>query len=564
MAQTIQIKRRHASVGTPTALENGEFAYNAHTNEGKLYIGRPGASTATIDVVGGKYFMDLLDHTLGTLTASSALLVDANSKLDILKSGNIVVTGSSDTISTSSGNLTIAPTANLVITHAGTINISAQSNEISIKDNDAAAVNFTEGSNSYLKLDTTNSAEKVILGKQTIINGDGSTGGVTISDGKIEVRTGTGNAGRIDVYDSSGNDQKISIISPDAVSSDVTLTLPIVTSTIVGTVGAQTLADKTLNAPIIDNANIDNGTIDGTEIGSTTPDSGAFTFVVVDNLRLDDNIISSKAGTNADIQINPNGTGTVTVPADYMTRGGFTANSLTPKAYVDSVKQALDIKASVRLATTANLAGTYNNGAGTLTNSGAQAALAMDDVTVTANDRILVKNQTAGAQNGIYTVTTVGDGSTNWVLTRADDADENEDVTAGLFTFVSEGTAGADNGYVLVTDGAITLGTTAFTFEQFSGAGQIDPGTSMSKSGNTLNVDVDDKTIEHSGDTGPLQIKGVGATAVGDVLLGVAANGGYSVHAKPAANTTTAKDYLLTMDTNGAALWSKVLDGGVY
>ena len=86
----------------------------------------------------------------------------------------------------------------------------------------------------------------------------------------------------------------------------------------------------------------------------------------------------------------------------------------------------------------------------------------------------------------------------------------------------------------------------------------------MSKSGNTLNVDVDDKTIQHGSGTGPLQIKGVGATAVGDVLLGVAANGGYSVHAKPAANTTTAKDYLLTMDTNGAALWSKVLDGGVY
>ena len=252
----------------------------------RLYIGRPGASTATIDVIGGKYFMDLLDHTLGTLTASSALLVDANSKIDILKSGNIVVTGSSDTISTSSGNLTIAPTGNLVVTHAGTVDLSAQSNEISIKDNNAAAVNFTEGSNSYLKLVTTNSAEKIILGKETIINGDGSTGGVTISDGKIEVRSGTGSAGRIDVYDSSGNVQRISLVAPATVSSNVTLTLPEASDTLVGKATTDTLTNKTLTSPDINTPDIDGGTIDNTVIGGNTAVGGSFSEVTVDQLNV--------------------------------------------------------------------------------------------------------------------------------------------------------------------------------------------------------------------------------------------------------------------------------------
>ena len=77
----------------------------------------------------------MLDHSAGTLTASSAIIVDSNSKIDQLKSGNIVVTGSSNTISTSSGNLTIAPAGNLVITHGGTVDLSGQANSLTLPDN---------------------------------------------------------------------------------------------------------------------------------------------------------------------------------------------------------------------------------------------------------------------------------------------------------------------------------------------------------------------------------------------------------------------------------------------
>jgi hypothetical protein len=162
------------------------------------------------------------------------------------------------------------------------------------------------------------------------------------------------------------------------------------------------------------------------------------------------------------------------------------------KAYVDGARSGLDVKASVKLATNAALA-TYTHLSGVLTAS-ANAALALDGTTLTRGTdegiRVLVKNETSGnaPYNGIYVVTDAGDGSNPWVLTRATDADTNTEVTPGMFTFVEQGTNWADTGWVLSTDGAITLGTTALTWVQFSSAGQIVAGDGLTKDGNTLNV----------------------------------------------------------------------------
>ena len=307
--------------------------------------------------------------------------------------------------------------------------------------------------------------------------------------------------------------------------------------------------------------------VNATTLGSTALNPGATTTSLaglqqldVDNVRVDTNTIST-TNTNGDLVLSPNGTGTVTVPSGYKNRTGFGANSLVSKEYVDAIKQALDVKASVRLATTANLGSNYNNAGGTLTNSGSNAALQLDGVTVVAADRVLVKDQSSAAENGIYVVTTVGDGATAWVLTRADDANVSAEMTGGVFTFVEEGTVGADNGYVFTHNGAPTLGTTALTVSQFSGAGQIVAGDALSKSGNTLTVNDDNITVEVNSDA--LRIKGISATAVGDLLIGAASNAGYTRLVKPSGNAT-ASDYILSMNTSGVASWANTLDGGTF
>jgi hypothetical protein len=106
MAQVIKIKRS-TSTSAPSALENGEIAYSSNSN--KLFIGRPGGTTGDIDAIGGKFFTDLLDHTAGTVTASSALIVDASSKLDVLNVDNITLNGNSITSTNLNGDIEVTP-----------------------------------------------------------------------------------------------------------------------------------------------------------------------------------------------------------------------------------------------------------------------------------------------------------------------------------------------------------------------------------------------------------------------------------------------------------------------
>lgn len=163
------------------------------------------------------------------------------------------------------------------------------------------------------------------------------------------------------------------------------------------------------------------------------------------------------------------------------------------KGYVDSVAQGLDCKASCRVATTANI-----------TLSGTQT---IDGVAVIAGDRVLVKNQSTGSQNGIYVVAAGA-----W--SRATDADTSAEVTSGMFTFVSEGTTNASTGWVLTTPDLITLGTTSLAFTQFSGAGQIVDGDGLAKSGNTLSVNVDNSSIEINADAIRVKSTWVGQTSL--------------------------------------------------
>jgi hypothetical protein len=229
--------------------------------------------------------------------------------------------------------------------------------------------------------------------------------------------------------------------------------------------------------------------------------------------------VNAASGDNS-VNLVPTGTGTVDVANKRITSVAEPTQSTdaATKSYVDAVKTGLDVKDSVIVTTTANLAGTYSNGTSgvgaTLTNSGTQAAITIDGRVLVVGERVLVKDQTTGLQNGFYKVTTVGTVSENWVLTRTVDADEDSEITPGAFTFVEEGTVGGNNGYVCTNVGAITVGTTAITFVQFSGAGSVIAGDGLTKNGNTLDVVGTNDRISISADAVDISSNYVGQATI--------------------------------------------------
>ena len=632
MAQTIKIKRS-TTTAVPSSLTAGELAYS--DNSDKLFIGAP-ADSAVV-AIGGKVYVDMLDHTAGTLTASSAIVVDANSKIDKLLTGNIRINNTTNQIDTTTGNLILNPSGDLRV-NAGTINLTSQATEFKLIDNSATAGTFATADHTYLTFDTTNSAELVKFGRQVEFSGaytlpttDGTDGQALVTDGSgtvtfqdvaatltVDSDSATadvalltddlriiGGEGLNTVVAKSGTDVTLTIRGEDATnattagaankgiasfdsvnfavtsgfveSKPITLTADDSNTldkaageglTVEGGIG---IASKISSGKLVlDGTNatsssrgvasfdstdftVSSGAVSANAItlgssslnlGETTTVIAGLTELTVDQLNFNGRTISS-TDTNGDISLDPNGSGKINVNNSRISNvtDPTQAQDAATKAYVDAVKQALDIKDSVRVATTAAITIASDLGVGD----------AIDGVTLADGDRVLVKNQTDASQNGIYLA-----GSSP---VRSADANASSEVTSGMFCFVEEGTVNGDNGFVLTTNDPITLDTTDLTFTQFNGAGQIIAGDALSKSGNTINFNDDNITLEVSSDTA--RIKGITTTAVGDLLIGAATNGGYTRLVKPSGNAT-AHDYILSMNTSGAAQWSNTLDGGSF
>jgi len=209
------------------------------------------------------------------------------------------------------------------------------------------------------------------------------------------------------------------------------------------------------------------------------------------------------AGDTADIEILKITTADIIQMLRTMDMNGFKITSLldptaaqdaATKTYVDSVVSGLsDPKDAVRIATIAALpANTYDNGTGgigaTITADVNAAFPTIDGVTVALGDRILVKNEgVSHLSHGIYTVTDLGDGSSQWILTRATDADEDAEVTQGMYVPVAEGATNGALGFMITTPDPITVGTTAISFTQFGES--VSAGQGLVKTGQTLSVD---------------------------------------------------------------------------
>ena len=480
MATVIQIKRSSAT-SAPSTLKLGELAYTYGTgtqaNLGdRIFIGEGGVDgngdANNVSVIGGQYFTDMLDHVAGTLTGSSALIADSNLAIDTLNVGNSLTAG---------GEVRFNEGTNNGTNYIGlkSPNAVTSSQTFTLPDGDGTAGQFlkTDGSGN-LDFDTVNQ----------FINLAGDTG--------------------TDTYNTS---ETLNFLGSGGMTQTVTDNTVTVTAT------ALTNANLSGTAGIT-NANLANPQVSlGNQTltlgAAATTDIDGLTSLVVDDLTLNGQTISTTTA-NKDITLTPHGTGTVVVPSGYEDRAGFTDNSLANKMYVDQVAQGLDTKPSCKIATTANLSATYNNGTAgvgaTLTNSGTQGTLTLDSTAANLNDRVLVKDQTDATQNGIYTVTNVGGASTNWVLTRATPEDQPAELSGGAFVFVEEGVLNANNGYTFTHTGAPTFGTTNLDVSQFSGAGQITAGAALSKDGNQLDVEVDNSSIEVSTDA--LRVKALGIT----------------------------------------------------
>lgn len=210
------------------------------------------------------------------------------------------------------------------------------------------------------------------------------------------------------------------------------------------------------------------------------------------------------AGLAVDVlDIGTLGVGTANITTANITAGTVSTTptsgtDLANKAYVDTmVSSGITYHAPVRVESPINLVATYNNGTAgvgaTLTNADTQAALVIDGVTVSVNDRVLVYQQTDQTQNGVYTVTNVGSGSTNWVLTRATDADsygvkDPNSLGEGDAFFVQQGATGAGETYVCNTVGTITFGTTNITFTQVSSVQVYSAGTGLTLTGTQFSI----------------------------------------------------------------------------
>ncbi|CAB4125415.1 hypothetical protein UFOVP58_133 [uncultured Caudovirales phage] len=562
MSSTIKIKRS-GTAGGPASLTVGELAYSYLAGDvsnggDRLYIGTGTGGAGSFDVIGGKYFTSMLSQTKGVLTASSALVVDASSKIDIINVGGVTITGSTNVISTTVTN------ANLVLTPNGTGKVSiAGAFTLPRTDGTANQVLQTNGSGVVSWSTVTSGSATLYVGTtltQTVSANQAMTGILSI--------------------DMSGSTSGTTTLIPSAIAGTTTITLPAISGTVIttgdtGTVTNTMLAGSIANAKLLNSSvtigstavalgatvttfagltsvtsttfvgaltgnastasklvaavNINGVAFDGsaaitvTAAALTLTGTQLNTAIVTSSLSTVGTITSgiwngtavavgfggtgtatgsitgtgalsfTAGGTNTNVNLIPNGTGTVDVASKRITNlaDPSGAQDAASKNYVDTVASGINAHQSVKAATTGTLTSLTGSGTVTYANgtAGVGATLTLGTAltqldtsyTLVPGDRILVKNEATTANNGIYIYTS------STVLTRASDFDTTAEIGGGDFIFVTSGTTLGGTGWVNTTK-SVTIGTTPVTFSQFSGAGTYLAGTGLTLTGSTFSI----------------------------------------------------------------------------
>jgi hypothetical protein len=510
MATSIKIKRS-ATSGNPAILGSGELAYSSLPDNGtnggdRLYVGtgtETNGDAANHVVIGGKYFTDKLDHSPGTLTHSSAIIVDVNKKIDDLLVDDIQINGATISTTSTNGNLILAPNGVGKVNIANAYTIPRADGTVGqvLTTDGLGNVSFQSPSASSFTIAGNTGTDQFNTGEQLTITGTAPVSTiVTDNTVTISVADATTTAKGIARFSATNFDVSSGVVSikaggvPNAslANSSVTLgTTAIALGASATTIaGLVSVTSASFVGALTGNASTATALATSRTIGISGPVTGTATSfdgstditipvssVDMSHANITGILPVTKGGTGATtstgtssvvLSNSPALTGIPTAPtASAGTNTSQIATTEFVATAVDNARTGLDVKESVRAATTAPI---------TLSNT-----QTIDGVALAVGNRVLVKDQATASQNGIYIVD-----SGAW--TRALDANTDAKVNPGLFVFVEQGTVNSDSGWILTTDAPITLDNTSLTFAQFSGAGQITAGNGLTKTGNTLNV----------------------------------------------------------------------------